>query len=172
MASGSRRKSNFDYEVQQFINFFEELSWLLDSNKELNFKNASKFLKLCRNSFAHGIKISSDTSDAYDLIGVLPSLLKDNEIFQNNSQLVQFAQEVLGINIPRWEKKSRNEIIGLIICEVEDVNKERLSILTEWAANILNNKNQVKDMQSKAKSSGNSFSWNETIQKLVGEADE
>lgn len=170
MAGGSKRKSNFDYEVQQFINFFEELSWLLDSNKEINFKNASKFLKLCRNSFAHGI--TSNTSDAYDLIGVLPSLLKDNEIFQNNSQLVQFAQEVLEINIPRWEKKSRNEIIGLIICEVEDVNKERLNILTQWAANILSNKSQVKDMQSKAKTLGNIFSWNETIQKLVGEENE
>lgn len=106
------------------------------------------------------------------MIGVLLSLLKDNEIFQNNSQLVQFAQEVLEINIPRWEKKSRNEIIGLIICEVEDVNKERLNILTQWAANILSNKSQVKDMQSKAKTLGNIFSWNETIQKLVGEENE
>lgn len=172
MANDNKRKSNFDYESQQFINFFEELSWLLDSNRELNFKNASKFLKLYRNTLAHGATTNSKASDAYSLIGVLPSLLKDNEIFQNNSQLVQFAEEVLALNISRWEKRSRNEIIGLIICEVEDVNKERLDILAQWAANILNNKNQVKDMQSKAKTSGNLFSWNETIQKLVGEDDE
>lgn len=172
MANSNKRRSNYDFEVQQFINFFEELSWLLDSNKELNFKNASKFLKLCRNSLAHGMNISDGTSEAYNLIGVLPSLLKDNEIFQNNSQLVQFAEEVLAIKIPRWEKRSRNELIGLIICEVEEVNRERLNILTQWAANILKNKSQVKDMQSKAKTSGNLFSWNETIQKLVGEENE
>lgn len=172
MANSNKRKSNYDFEVQQFINFFEELSWLLDSNKELNFKNASKFLKLCRNSLAHGMNISDGTSEAYNLIGVLPSLLKDNEIFQNNSQLVQFAEEVLEIKIPRWEKRSRNELIGLIICEVEEVNRERLNILTQWAANILKNKSQVKDMQSKAKTSGNLFSWNVTIQKLVGEENE
>lgn len=172
MANSNKRKSKYDFEVQQFINFFEELSWLLDSNKELNFKNASKFLKLCRNSLAHGMNISDGTSEAYNLIGVLPSLLKDNEIFQNNSQLVQFAEEVLEIKIPRWEKRSRNELIGLIICEVEEVNRERLNILTQWAANILKNKSQVKDMQSKAKTSGNLFSWNVTIQKLVGEENE
>ena len=38
--------------------------------------------------------------------------------------------------------------------------------------NILKNKTQVREMQSKAKTSGNMFSWNETIQKLVGEENE
>lgn len=172
MASENKRKNNSDYETQQIINFFEELSWLLDSNKDINFKNVTKFLKLCRNSHVHGINSNGGMGDAYALIGVLPSLLKDSDIFQNNSQLAQFAEEVLEISIPRWEKKSRNEIIGLIICEVEIVNKERLDILTQWADNILKNKGRVKDMQSKAKTSGNLFSWNETIQKLVGEDNE
>lgn len=168
MVNDSKRKLSLDHENQQFINFFEELSWLIDSNRDLNFKNASKLLKHYRNLLAHEAFSNNTTGDAYSLIGVLPSLLKDTEIFQNNSQLVQFADEVLALNIPRWEKRSRNEIIGLIICEVEDVNKERLDILTQWTANILNNKKQVKDMQSKAKTSGSLFSWNETIQKLVG----
>ena len=168
MANENRRKNNPDFEIQQFINFFEELSWLLDSNKDINFKNAPKFLRLYRNSLMHGINANGGISDTYALIGVLPSLLKDSEIFQNNSQLAQFAEEVLGITVPRWEKKSRNEIIGLIICEVEIVNKERLDTLVQWATNILDNKGQVKDMQSKARNSGNLFSWNETIQRLVG----
>lgn len=94
------------------------------------------------------------------------------ECGEYDAQLVQFAEEVLALNITRWEKKSRNEIIGLIICEVEDVNKERLDTLSDWAANILNNKTKVKAMQLKAKNSGNMFSWNETIQKLVGANDE
>lgn len=63
-------------------------------------------------------------------------------------------------------------VLGLIVCEVEDANKERLDTLTKWAANILKNKTQVREMQSKAKTSGNLFSWNETIQKLVGEENE
>lgn len=172
MANDNKRKSSVDYESQQFINFFEELSWLLDSNKELNFKNASKFLKLSRNLIVHGAITDDKANGRYTLIGVLPSLLKDTEIFQNNSQLVQFAEEVLSLTIPRWEKKSRNEIIGLIVCEVEDANKERLDTITQWAMNILDNKTQVRDMQSNAKKTGNLFSWNETIQKLVREDDE
>ncbi|HMM31772.1 MAG TPA: hypothetical protein PKB13_08340 [Clostridia bacterium] len=172
MANDNRRKMNSEHERQQFLNFFEELSWLLDSKKEINFKNASKFLKEYRNILAHETITSDRESNEFNLIGVLPSLLKDGEIFQTNSQLVQFAEEVLALNIPRWEKKSRNEIIGLIVCEVEDVNKERLDTLAQWACNILNNKSQVRDMQSKAKTSGHLFSWNETIQKLVGTENE
>lgn len=172
MANDTRRKTNPDHERQQFLNFFEELSWLLDSNKEINFKNASKFLKEYRDVLVNNVARKGRSIDEFNLIGVLPSLLKDGEIFQSNSQLVQFAEEVLALGIPRWEKKSRNEIIGLIVCEVEEVNKERLGILAQWASNILNNKNQVRDMQSKAKNSGDLFSWNETIQKLVGTEDE
>ena len=168
MTGANKRKSNPEYERQQFINFFEELSWLLESNKDLNFKKASQFLREYRNWAVHGAIVSGTSNNAYNLIGVLPSLLKDNDIFQNNAQLVQFAEEVLALSIPRWEKKSRNEII----CEVEDVNKERLDILTKWAANILKNKTEVREMQSKAKTSGNMFSWNETIQKLVGKENE
>lgn len=169
MGNDAKRKSNLDYESQQLINFFEELCWLIDSNKELSFKNASKLLKQCRSALALDSPTNNGTDAAYSLIGVLPSLLKDGEIFQNNAQLVQFAEEVLALNISRWEKRSRNELIGLIICEVEDVNdKERLDVLTRWASNLLNHKNQVKDMQSKAQKAGNIFSWNETIQKLVG----
>lgn len=167
MANKNKRKTSSELEFQQFINFFEELSWLLDANKTLNFKNASKLLQQYRNLYMHNSSGIDRGSNAYNLIGVLPSLLRDNEIFQNNSQLVQFAEEVLGLSIPRWEKRSRNEIIGLIICEVEAVNKERLDTLALWADNILQNKNQVKAMQTKAEASGNLFSWNETIQKLV-----
>lgn len=173
MANDNKKKNNPEYERQQFINFFEELSWLLDANKGMNFKGASRFLMEYRNLVMHNNTISNTgNSNAYGLIGVLPSLLKDTEIFQSNSQLVQFAEEVLSLRIPRWEKKSRNEIIGLIICEVEDVNKERLDTITQWASRILRNKNRVRDLQYNAKNSGNLFSWNDTIQKLIGEDNE
>ena len=175
MASENRRKNNPDIERQQFFNFFEELCWLMDSNKDINYKNASKYLHEYRNAIVHGsnnMMYTSSNVKEYNLIGILPSLLKDEEIFQSNSQLVQFADEVLSLSIPRWEKRSKNEIIGLIICEVEDANKERLNILTKWSQNILNNKNTVREYQKNAKKSGHLFSWNEAIQKLVGSENE
>ena len=161
-----KKKSSAEIEQQQIINFFEELCWLLDSNKNINFNNASKNLKIIRNNIVHGTTFENTTITS--LIGVLPSLLKDIEIFPNLAQLAQFAKEILGIEISRWDKRSRNEIIGLIICEVEDANKERMDVLLEWSNNILNNKKSVQEMQEKAKNEGNIFSWNETIQKLTG----
>ena len=161
-----KKKHSTEIEQQQIINFFEELCWLLDSNKNINFSNASKNLDIIRNNIVHGTAFGN--TDITSLIGVLPSLLKDLEIFPNLAQLAQFAKEILGIEISRWDKRSRNEIIGLIICEVEDANKERMDVLLEWSKNILNNKKRVREMQEKAKNEGNIFSWNETIQKLTG----
>ena len=94
------------------------------------------------------------------------------ELFQNNFQLVQFADEVLLLHISRWEKRSRNEIIGLIICEVEEENKKRMDTLTKWVACIIQNKKRVKVMQRDAEQEGHLFSWNDTLQRLFGENDE
>ena len=32
----NKKKNNLEFERQQFINFFEELSWLLETNKDIN----------------------------------------------------------------------------------------------------------------------------------------
>lgn len=172
MNGESKKKPNPEFDRLQFINFIEELGWLLETHKDINFKRNTKFLREYRNFIAHNSLSKRESHSTYGLIGVLPSLLKDIEIFQSNAQLVQFAEEVLALDIPRWEKRSRNELIGLIVCEVEDANKERLDTLTRWAENILNNKTKVREMQRNAKSTGNLFSWNETIQKLVREDNE
>ena len=37
MSVERKRKNNLEIEQQQLINFFEELCWLLDSNKNINF---------------------------------------------------------------------------------------------------------------------------------------
>lgn len=166
MGEEKKKKGSVEIEQQQFINFFEELCWLLDSNKNINFGNVSKSLQFIRDGMAHGVILENDNITS--LIGVLPTLLKDYEIFPYNVQLVQFAKEILGIEIPGWGKKSRNEIIGHIICNVEDANKERMDVLLEWSNNIMNNKKRVKEMQERARKEGNIFSWNETIQKLTG----
>lgn len=171
MINENKKKPSPETERNQFFNFLEELCWLIDENKDINFKSISKYFKEYRNSSSHNL-ISNDKNSEFALIGILPSLLKDQEIFQSNLQLVQFANEVLALSIPRWEKKSRNELIGLIICEVEDANKERINTLSEWSKNIFNNKNAVKELQKKAVNSGNLFSWNEAIQNLIGTGNE
>ena len=120
---------------------------MLDSNKDINFKEASKTLKQWRNLMIHGECETNKVEKSYSLIGVLPSLLKDKELFPNNAKLAQFSEEVLSLSILRWDKRSRNEIIGLIICEVEDTNKQRLHQMSQCVGNIMNHKEQVKNIQ-------------------------
>ena len=168
-----KKRRIIDGDFQRSINFFEELCWLLDSNKDINFKDASKTFKtMAKFNDTWRMRDQQGEQVSYSLIGVLPSLLKDKELFPNNAKLAQFSEEVLSLSILRWDKRSRNEIIGLIICEVEDTNKQRIDQLSQWVGNILNHKVQVKDMQGNAEKTGNLFSWNEAIQRLTGETNE
>ena len=82
MGGESKQKASSEVERQQLVNFFEELCWLLESNKDINFKKASNYLREFRNFTVHDAITSGTSNSAYDLIGVLPSLLKDNEIFK------------------------------------------------------------------------------------------
>jgi len=53
-----------------------------------------------------------------DLLGRLTTLLIKPKFFPSNSELVYFSQQHLGIKVPNWQKRSRREIIGVIIEEV------------------------------------------------------
>jgi hypothetical protein len=57
-----------------------------------------------------------------ELIGILPSVLVDLSKFPNNEDLNKLAESSLNFQIPFWRKRSRHEIIGRIITEID--NKE------------------------------------------------
>jgi len=146
-------------DVDKFINFIEELCWLLEINKNLDFKRNADILHLLRNDMIP----QSNNNLVYNLIGVLPTLLKDETIFTSNISLIKFAEEILSLNIPRWEKRSRNELIGLIICNVEEANKDSLEKLAQLTQKLLANKEKLKAVIKHE----NLFSWNDAIQKIV-----
>lgn len=52
------------------------------------------------------------------LIGTLPFILVDKTKFSSNNDIVKFAERSLGLEIPSWEKKSREEIIGRFISQI------------------------------------------------------
>ncbi len=52
------------------------------------------------------------------LIGILPAILIDTHKFPSNEDIVKLAEKSLPIRITRWQKKSRYEIIGVIIAEI------------------------------------------------------
>ena len=63
-------------------------------------------------------KDNIDKDIIHDLIGMLPLILVDKKKFPSNNDIVRFAEKSLNLEIPSWEKKSREEIIGRFISQI------------------------------------------------------
>jgi len=148
--------------------FIEELSWVLDTYKDLDFKALSKV----RNDLIHskpqstlGQNITNNTDVTKTLVGTLPGLLADNKLFSNNESISEFSQKTLGIDIPRWNKKSRNELIGHIVCNTENANQKDLEKVVKALNRLLDSSPaERKKVEADVKSG---LSWNEVIQSLL-----
>lgn len=154
--------------ITHALNFLEELSWLLDSRKAVDLKELPKLLmSILDSDLSNSIapKYTSENENKNILVGILPNLFLDSELFKSNNDLVDFAESVLKIGIARWEKRSRYEIIGLIVCTVPSLNDSDLTKLVEALVLIAGNKDKLSQIKE-AKENAN-FSWNETIQKLT-----
>ena len=81
--------------------------------------------------------------------------------------MAQFSNEILNIQILNWEKRSRNEMIGVIICRVQDNEEIRKGISSYLLSNILKNKNEFAEIQKKSEKEHNNFSWNDAIHDIV-----
>lgn len=155
-------------EFEKSINFLEDLCWLLDSGKNNNYGELIKIISDMKKS--HENTISNQLGQEPDeLVGVLPRLLTDKALFDTNNALATFSAEVLGIEILNWHKRSRNEMIGVIICKVQESEEIRNGISSYVLTNILKNKEQIKKIQKETKDSHNQFLWNDAIHKIVEE---
>ena len=158
------KKSRKDFEKS--INFLEDLCWLLDSGKNNNYVELLRIISDIKKGNEH--VLSAQLGQAPDeLIGILPQLLTDRSLFDTNHDLAQFSSEVLGIEILNWHKRSRNEMIGVIICKVQESEEIRNGISSYVLTNILQNKDQIKAIQKETANSNNQFLWNDAIHKIV-----
>jgi hypothetical protein len=152
--------------INQAINFVEELSWLL-SKKNVDIKDIPSLLRSLldsNSSLQVNKKYESPNPNKNYLIGVLPNLFTDQELFDTTNDLLTFANDVLQMNISRSAKRSRFEYIGLIICEIVNLNDDNLSKVVQALAKLTENKDNLTRFKE-AKRKAN-FSWNEAIQKL------
>jgi hypothetical protein len=155
--------------IKKAINFIEELSWLLDSRKGIDLKSVVSILQ---NTVHEQNKIQSFAKEyrspnpnKHFLIGVLPKLFQDARLFPVNESIATFAEEILKINISRYEKRSKYELIGLIVCETESLSDEKLSNLVDALSQITGSEEKLEKFREERKKVN--FSWNETIQKLT-----
>jgi len=158
--------------ITQVINFIEELAWLLDSKKGIDLRDFKDASFLLRDLMAHSNSYISNKSNKYEspnpnknyLIGVLPNLFQDFDLFKTNIDLSDFAESVLKIPVSRAEKRSRYELIGMIICEIINLDEHNLTNLVDALSKLTDNSDKLTEIKEDKKKAN--FSWNEAIQKL------
>lgn len=158
-----------DTKVKYAIDFLEELSWLLEAKKNLKL---SEIPELLRSKLSSPEKTSGSTDkyispnpNIHYLIGILPRLFQDTKLFAQNEEIADFAREVLHIDISRVEKRSKYELIGLIVCATDELNDKKLEDLVNSLAVITGSADKINTLAKEKSSIG--FSWNETIRKLA-----
>lgn len=144
--------------VQSFI---QELAWVFDSFKDVSFKDVYECYSQQCGSENSSIRIAGETQY---LVGVLPKLFQDNELFPKKEDILDFSEQVLGLSLSRAAKRSRIEYIGMIVCEVSNSDSYRLGKLVEALEKLIGNEAQMQKVK-KARKEQN-FSWNDTIAKL------
>lgn len=162
----SSKKKN---EISKSIDLIEEIVWLLDSKniklkdvpsnlRELLYDDSSSNLQGTENYI-------SPNPNIHFLIGVLPRLFKDEDLFPSNLSIIQFAEDFLNIKLSKNGKRSRYELIGLIVCDTDTLSDNKLNNLVKALSKLVSDEDQFSSI--KKENTKNNFSWNETIQKLT-----
>lgn len=148
--------------------FLEELSWLFQSHSDIDAKSIAKALadsarhRTVRDGFSSFV---SPNPNIHFLVGILPLVLRDESLFPSNGSIAEFANSALGIPMLRWEKKSKFELIGEIVCNSIDLDDRELSKLVEALSVLANGDSLAKAIVRDAHSSKRG--WNEIIQSLL-----
>lgn len=146
--------------------FIEELSWLLQSYSNLDFR-------VLEQDVTFGAK-TGDSSTApknqniHYLVGTLPIIFNNPKYFPNNEDIVEFANMALRLNIARWEKRSRYELIGLIVCETARIDDQGLGKLVEALTRVTAEEPGTEAIIASRKE--NSMNWNDLIQLLTSQS--
>jgi hypothetical protein len=129
-------------------------------------------VKSLRNKLVHesdaahavGSYVSSNPNKHF-LVGVLPRLFTDETLFPQNEDIAQFALSVMDVPIPSYQKKSRYEIIGRIVCLVNGLDDKLLSKLVHALEVLTEDDENVKKVIKQRKDQN--FGWNAIIQELA-----
>src|SRR5688500_2033687 len=80
--------------------FVEELSWLLQSYSNLDFR-ALQTLEP-GSPVGRTLRAKNSSGNIHFLVGNLPIIFNDTQFFPANEDIVDFANGALGLDIPRW----------------------------------------------------------------------
>lgn len=149
-------------DIEGFVNIIEEISWVLDG-KSINLNDVVKQLRQVSSADAP-LKNSSSVTH---LVGILPQLLMDKELFEKNEDLLDFAEQILKLKAKRAGNRSRIESIGWIVCELAKSDDHIRQDLVDALDSLIDN--EEKKAQIKKDRKMPNFSWNDAIARLNNE---
>lgn len=156
-------------ELKKLLMSLERIEWALEDIDHKAIKQAREFVSNSieitdqhRKVFSNNEKTSHNLEF---LTGILPSLFKDRKLFPKNEDIISFTQDLIGLErVSRVDKRSRYEIIGLVVCEATVSDSAKLERLISAINVILNDETIRKSFEMMRKEE--SFSWNEAISRL------
>lgn len=160
-------------DLKTLLNFLEEFSWVANKYKNIDAKKVLELVNQAEASKIDDVNFTKDKNYRKDnfrdkrfLIGALPELLMDKELFQKNRDLSDFAL-LMGIEVKFPEKRSRDEIIGTIICSLqEEVNNLKISDIGDFIYKLTSDEKIITNIKIEKKYYHDSYDWNRVIRNL------
>jgi len=165
-----RTAASKNRDIQRVRSFLEELGWLVTSYSNVDLKLAADLL-IERSGPGHSAAsaavgdYASSNPNKHFLVGALPRVLTDETLFPTNEDIAQFARSVMDLAILRYEKKSKYEIIGHIVCETDRLDDRKLAKLVSALAMLTEGDDGTRSLIRQRKAQN--FGWNEIIQELA-----
>ncbi|HEY4438551.1 MAG TPA: hypothetical protein VGN40_20555 [Lelliottia sp.] len=155
-------------EITKIKKLIEELSWIMteySSTDLMKVYNALDSSSVLTSEISESIGYKPENPNKHFLTGALPALFLDQNLFKSNDEIALFSEQIIGVKIPRYNKKSKYEIIGHIVCEANALNDQGLKKIVKALEQIVSDETRKKSIYNK-KNNSSSFSWNEVIQDL------
>lgn len=153
------------------LDLIQELVWAIRSRESNELLNGVSYLRLLANNEKIERRRADKKSttrerqrDLKELVGSMSLVLADAELFPANEDIAKFAAEALQISITRWEKRSRYEMIGMLIMESINASPARLREVGDLLNKISNESDSMAQIKKRSRQTG--FSWNEAIRSL------
>lgn len=155
-------------EITKIKKLIEELSWIMTEYSSMDLMkiyNALDSSNVMTNDISETIGYKPENPNKHFLTGALPSLFLDQNLFKTNDEIALFSEQIIGVKIPRYHKKSKYEIIGHIVCEANSLDDHGLKKIVKALEKVVSDETSKKSIYNK-KNNSSSFSWNEIIQDL------
>ena len=157
--------------AQKTLELIQELVWAIRSREPNELLKSVSYLQQIVDSKKTEIRriekkplLHEKRQYLKKLVGSMSLVLADVELFPTNEDIAKFAREALQISITRWEKRSRYELIGMLVMQSINASHERLQEVGNLLDRISEESDSMTTIKQNVRQTG--FSWNEAIRSL------